>query len=118
MTNPVEVNSHGLVTPPGSSIAEQVQDRSNALVVKAFNLAQASVWSCRRVIEGEPLVVPVASDFDAARDVATELAVAAGFSALDIGELRHARHLEAMAAVVIRRLFLGDPATATFAWVR
>lgn len=117
VTNPVEVEGFGLVTPPGTSMAEQVQRTTGARVVKAFNLAQASVWTSPREVDGVPLAVPVATDDAVAREIAAGLATALGATVLDAGELRHARHLEAMAAVVIRRLFAGDPASSTFAWV-
>ena len=116
MTNPVETDSYGIATNFRGSVAEWVQDRTDALVVKAFNLAQASVWTAPRRVDGRPLVVPIASDFNSAKSLVRGLVVAAGFSPLDVGELRHARHLESMAAVVIRRLFLGDDAHSTFAW--
>lgn len=117
VTNPVEVEDFGLVTSPGTSMGEQVQRTTGAQVVKAFNLAQASVWTSPRQVDGRPLVVPVATDDAGARATAEVLAGALGAAVLDAGELRHARHLEAMAAVVIRRLFSGDPASSTFAWV-
>lgn len=114
--NPVEVERFTLVTPPGTSLAEQVAAATGALVAKAFNLAQADVWSRPRTVAGAGLVVPVATDHDAARAAVDDLAGALGATTLDAGELVHARHLEAMAAVVIRRLFAGDPACSTFAW--
>lgn len=117
VTNPVEVEDFGLVTSPGTSMGEQVQRTTGAQVVKAFNLAQTSVWTSPRQVDGRPLVVPVATDDAGARATAEVLAGALGAAVLDAGELRHARHLEAMAAVVIRRLFSGDPASSTFAWV-
>lgn len=117
VTNPVEVEAFGLVTPPGTSMAESVQGATGAQVVKAFNLAQASVWTSPRQVDGHPLVVPVATDDPGARATVGVLAEALGVAVLDAGDLRHARHLEAMAAIVIRRLFSGDSASSTFAWV-
>lgn len=117
VTNPVEVERFEVVTPPQISLAEQVQRQSGARVAKAFNLAEASVWTEPRTVGGAPLAVPVATDDPGARDTVDRLAAALGFATLDAGELRHARHLEAMAAVVIRRLFAGDAPSSTFAWV-
>lgn len=117
VTNPVEIERFTVVTPPGLSMAEQVQARTGARVVKAFNLAQASVWTAPREVDGRPLAVPIATDDAEARSVAGLLVAALGDATLDAGELRHARHLEAMAAVVIRRLFSGAAPSSTFAWV-
>ena len=117
VTNPVEVEGFTVVTPPGMSLAEQTQTATGARVVKAFNLAQASVWTAARDVDGRRLVVPIATDDPDARATVERLVAELGYATLDVGELPHARHLEAMAAVVIRRLFTGDPASSTFAWV-
>lgn len=117
VTNPVETECFTLATPPGTSLAERVERETGARVVKAFNLAQASVWTAPRQVDGAPMAVPIATDHEEARRVAAALAAALGMTAVDVGGLHHAAYLEAMAALVIRRLFAGDPLSSTFAWV-
>ena len=112
-TNPVEVDDFSVVTR-GTSMAEQIEEAApGAQVVKAFNLCHASVWGMDHPIaDGRSLQVPVCGDHAVAKEAAAGLVSALGCTPLDLGPLRRARHLEAMAAVVIQLLFTGsDPAT-------
>jgi predicted dinucleotide-binding enzyme len=118
-TNPVEGGRFTLVTGDGHSIAEQVQEATDARVVKAFNLCQASVWESVTPtlmtpprFDGRPLAVPFAGDDQAANDVARALITSLECDPVEIGPLHRARHLEAMAATVISLLHVGrEPLT-------
>jgi 8-hydroxy-5-deazaflavin:NADPH oxidoreductase len=107
--NAVELSDYTQVTWDGRSMAEQVQRIAvGSHVVKAFNLCHHDVWRLPEArFDGRPLTVPIAGDDAAAKRQVAELAAALGGEALDVGELTQARHLEAMAIVVIRLLFGG-----------
>jgi hypothetical protein len=63
------------------------------------------------VFNGSPLAVPFAGS-DEGKDIARKLIEDTGCVPLDAGDLSQARHLEAMAIVVVRLLFGGyDPAS-------
>jgi predicted dinucleotide-binding enzyme len=111
-TNPVEGERFTLITGEGHSIAEQLQEATDARVVKAFNLCHASVWETAGQVQlitpprfdGRPLAVPFAGDDEGANDVARALITALECDPVEIGPLHRARHLEAMAATVISLL--------------
>ncbi|MFG1946329.1 NADPH-dependent F420 reductase [Nonomuraea sp. NPDC048826] len=111
--NPVEVEGFTLVTPPGTSMAEEIGRVTGGHVVKAFNLCHERVWRMDPpVFDGRRLVVPYCGDDPAALEVARRLIADVGGDPLPVGDLRHAHHLEAMAAIVISLLFGGrDPHT-------
>ncbi|MEU8118280.1 NAD(P)-binding domain-containing protein [Spirillospora sp. NPDC049024] len=110
--NAVDVSDFSQVTyEGGASMAEHVARLSpGAHVVKAFNQAHAAVWRMRPpVFDDRPLAVPFAGDEDG-KATARALIADLGAEPLDAGDIRQARHLEAMAIVVIRLLFSGyDP---------
>jgi predicted dinucleotide-binding enzyme len=118
-TNPVDGERFTLVMGEGQSIAEQVQEATDARVVKAFNLSQVSVWETVTPtliapprFAGRPLAVPFAGDDQAANDVARAFISSLEFEPVEIGPLHRARHLEAMAAAVTSLLHGGrDPVT-------
>ncbi|RFS86157.1 NADP oxidoreductase [Actinomadura spongiicola] len=110
--NAVDIADFSQVTfAGGRSMAEEIARLSpGAHVVKAFNQAHADVWRMRPVaLDGRPLTVPIAGAEEgkpAARTLITDL----GAEPLDTGDLTQARHLEAMAIIVIRLLLSGaDP---------
>lgn len=112
-TNPVEVENFSVVTR-GASMAEQIEDTApGAQLVKAFNLCHSSVWDMiHPTVDGRPLQVPICGNHTDAKATAAGLISALGCTVFDLGPLTQARHLEAMAAVVIQQLFTGaDPAT-------
>lgn len=112
--NPVETDGF-TVTTGEVSLAEQIARLApGSLVVKAFNQCHASVWAMTPpAFDGRPLSVPLCGDDMAAKAVVQALICDLGCVPLDAGPLRQARHLEAMAAVVIRLLFRGAaPLTA------
>jgi predicted dinucleotide-binding enzyme len=116
--NTVDTSDFSLVTWEGKSLAEQAQRLApGSHVVKAFNLAHAKVWQMTPpVFDGRPLAVPFAGD-DEGKRVAGRLIADLGCEPLDAGDLRQARHLEAMAIVIIRLLFGGYDPYSVFAFV-
>jgi predicted dinucleotide-binding enzyme len=116
--NAVDVSDFSLVTWDGKSLAEQAQHLApGSHVVKAFNLAHAKVWQMAPpAFDGRALAVPFAGD-DEGRKVASRLIADLGGEPLDAGDLRQARHLEAMAIVIIRLLFSGYDPYSVFAFV-
>jgi predicted dinucleotide-binding enzyme len=111
--NPVEIEHFTLVTEPGRSMAQEIESATGGHVVKAFNLCEAHVWQMKPpLFDNRRLVVPYCGDNSAALDMTRQLIADLGGEPLPIGDLRHAHHLEAMAAIVISLLFGGrDPHT-------
>jgi predicted dinucleotide-binding enzyme len=112
-TNPVETTRFTLTTPPGTSIARLIADRTGSRVVKALNLVEASVYRDHVRFGGQRLRVPMAGDADA-QSVAAPVIAALDVEPIDVGPLEQALHLEAMAAIVIRLLFSGLPSHTAF----
>lgn len=96
ITNPVDFDSFDrLVTPPGSSAAEEIAKLlPGARVVKAFNTTFAGTLVDGRV-SGQPLDVLIASDDTGAAKTLTALIERAGLRPVEVGPLRRARELEA-----------------------
>jgi predicted dinucleotide-binding enzyme len=83
--------------------------------VKAFNQCHADVWAMDPpVFDDRPLVVPLAGDDPAGKDLVAGLVRDTGCEPMDVGPLHRARHLEAMAAVVIGLLYGGAPTRTVF----
>lgn len=118
-SNPVNIDDFTLAGNAHDSLAERIQSFTGAKVVKAFNLCEAQVWEMAPpVFDGRPLVVPFSADDDAAAEAGAELITAVGCEPMRLGPLLFARHLEAMAAIVISRLFGGEDSHAVFNWIR
>jgi predicted dinucleotide-binding enzyme len=117
--NPVETTSFTLTTGE-VSLAEQVARLApGSRVVKAFNQCHADVWAMDPpVFDDRPLVVPLAGDDPAGKDLVAGLVRDTGCEPLDVGPLHRARHLEAMAAVVIGLLYGGAPTHTVFNLVK
>jgi 8-hydroxy-5-deazaflavin:NADPH oxidoreductase len=95
VTNPVNENLDGLVTPPDSSAAQELGANAHgARVVKAFNTTFAGTLRDGRVAD-EPLDVFVASDDEDAKATVSKLIEDGGLRAVDAGPLARARELEA-----------------------
>ena len=96
-TNPMKPDYSGLATD-GTSAAEEFQKQlPEASVVKAFNTIFASNQANpSRDIDGY-----VAGDDDKAKQRVISLLESIGFSPVDVGPLRAARHLEGMAYINI-----------------
>jgi predicted dinucleotide-binding enzyme len=92
VTNPVDFSTlDDLVTPPGTSAAEQVARAApRARVVKAFNTTFAGNLAGDR-----PLDVFIAADDDLAAAHVATLAADGGLRPIRVGGLKHARALEA-----------------------
>jgi 8-hydroxy-5-deazaflavin:NADPH oxidoreductase len=119
-TNPVDTADNRLDLPTGAtSMAEYLADRTGAQVVKAFNMAQASVWE-RPPQWGlsQPATVLSAAADGGAADAVTALIDDLGFRSVNIGGLDRARYLEAAAAIVIGLLAAGEPSGSLLTWVR
>jgi len=116
--NAVDVSDFSQVTYEGGlSMAEEIARLSpGAHVVKAFNQAHAAVWRMQPpAFAGQPLAVPFAGDEDG-KALARTLISDLGAQPLDTGDLTQARHLEAMAIIVIRLLFSGYDPLSVFAF--
>ncbi|MQY10566.1 hypothetical protein SRB5_06770 [Streptomyces sp. RB5] len=114
--NAVDVSDFSQITyENGTSMAEEIARLSpGAHVVKAFNQAHASVWRMQPpAFDGRPLTVPMAGD-EAGKTAARTLITDLGATPLDTGDLTQARHLEAMAIIVIRLLFSGHDLLSAF----
>ena len=116
--NAVDTSDFSLVTWEGKSLAERAQALApGSHLVKAFNLCHARVWETSPpAFGGRPLAVPFAGD-DEGKDVARLLIKDLGCEPLDAGDLRQARHLEAMAIVIIRLLFNDYDPYSAFAFM-
>jgi predicted dinucleotide-binding enzyme len=114
VNNPVETEHYQLVDDFAPSLAEHLARVTGADVVKALNQVHHDAWRRRARYGGRPLVVPVATDSAAAREVADELVRDAGATPLDAGPLAQARNIEAMTAVIIRHLWTGGAPLSAF----
>lgn len=111
--NPVEVEHFTLVTTPGTSMAQEIEQATGGHVVKAFNLCHAQVWHMAPpLFDGRRLTVPYCGNDPTALQTTRQLITDLGCEPVPAGDLRHAHHLEAMAAIMIKLLFAGrDPHT-------
>jgi hypothetical protein len=114
LNNPVETERYQLVEDFRPSLAEHLARVTGADVVKALNQVNADVWRRRVTYAGEALVVPVATDSDAAREVVDGLVRDAGGTPFDAGPLEQARNIEAMTGVIIRHLWSGGAPLSAF----
>jgi predicted dinucleotide-binding enzyme len=98
ITNPVDWQTFdGLVTPPESSAAEEIQKAApgGARVVKAFNTTFAGTL-VEGQVAGQPLDVFIAGDDRGAKEKVAQLVRDGGLVAIDAGPLRRARQLEGL----------------------
>jgi len=96
ITNPVDTETwDSLVTPPGSSSAEEVQALvpAGTPVVKAFNTTFAPTL-VRGEVAGQPLDVLIAGDDERAKQAVAQLVTDGGLRPIDVGPLRRAQQLE------------------------
>jgi 8-hydroxy-5-deazaflavin:NADPH oxidoreductase len=96
ITNPIDFETFDLVTPAGTSAAEEIAKvaPADAKVVKAFNTTFAGTLVSGEV-SGQPLDVFIAADDDDAKAAVSRLVESAGARPLDAGVLARARLLEA-----------------------
>lgn len=115
--NAVHLTDFSRVTWDGRSLAEWVEFRAmGGQVVKAFNLCHHEVWRDAPTFGGRPLAVPLCGS-EAAKAQVVELVRAVGGEPLDVGDLSQARHLEAMAIVMIRALRTDAQPMSAFAFL-
>lgn len=102
IANPLNENYDGLVTPPDTSAAEELQKlMPNSKVVKAFNTIFATVFTTP-VIDGKQVDVLIAGNDGNAMVTVSELVQTAGFNPVVTGELLVSRTLENMALLLIQ----------------
>ncbi|MCS3797639.1 NADPH-dependent F420 reductase [Niastella sp. OAS944] len=102
IANPLNENYDGLVTPPDTSAAEELQKLlPNSKVVKAFNTVFATVFTTP-VIDDKQVDVLIAGNDGNAMVTVSELVQTAGFNPVVTGELLVSRTLENMALLLIQ----------------
>ncbi|MEM1412121.1 MAG: NAD(P)-binding domain-containing protein [Pseudomonadota bacterium] len=94
------------------SLAERIAALvPDCAVVKAFNMAQASVWEMDPpLFDGRKLVALYCGDDEAAKATVAGLIAELGCDPVDAGTLAYSRLLEASAGLVIKFLFEGHDA--------
>lgn len=97
ISNPLNRDNDWLVTPPGSSAAEAVQNvlPDGVRVVKAFNTTFAATLMAGQVA-GQILDVFIAGDDEQAKNAVATLVRDGKLNPVDVGPLRQARLLEAL----------------------
>lgn len=97
IANPLNATYNGLVTPPGSSSAEEVAKAasSKTKVVKAFNTTYASTLREGQVA-GQPLDVFLAGDDENAKNTVAQFVKDGGLRPVDAGPLSRARQIEGL----------------------
>lgn len=102
LRNAVYLRDFSQVRWDGRSLAEQAEFLAmGSQVVKAFNLGVADVWRMDPPsFDGRALAVPYCGA-PQAKHIVRPLIEALGCRAVDVGDLSQARHLEAMAILVI-----------------
>ncbi len=102
ISNPVNQTYDDLVTPPGSSAAEEIARTLpvGVKVLKAFNTTYAGVLN-QGNLSGQPLDVFIAGDDEQAKDTLARLVEAGGQRPIDVGPLRRARLLESLGLLSI-----------------
>jgi 8-hydroxy-5-deazaflavin:NADPH oxidoreductase len=102
ISNPLNDQFDGLLTPPGISAAEELQKvLPNAKVIKAFNTVFASDFD-QPVIQDQRLDCFIAGDDEDALEVVYDLVKAAGFNPIIAGDLSVSRTLERMQLLLIQ----------------
>lgn len=97
ITNPVDFATFdGMVVPADSSAAAELAALApGAKIVKAFNTNFAATLAAGE-LGGEPTVVQLAGDDDAAKKLLADVIIAGGLKVADAGALKRARELEAL----------------------
>jgi NADPH-dependent F420 reductase len=102
ITNPLDVETFdALVVPPSSSATAEIATAvPDAKVVKAFNTNFAATLASG-TIGDQPTTVLIAGDDVDAKGQVAEVVTGGGLKAIDVGDLRRARELEAIAFLQI-----------------
>jgi len=102
IANPLNNTYNGLVTPPGTSAAEELQKLlPNSKVIKAFNTTFAADFSTP-VIDGKLVDAFIAGNDEEALQTVSELGSTAGFNPIIAGDLSVSRTLESMQLLLIQ----------------
>ena len=106
ITNPLSADVSELVVRGKSSAAEEVaRCLASTRVVKAFNGINAANLD-NPAFAGGTAQIPFCGDDAGAKEAVRKLIEELGFVALDCGELKNARYLEAMAMLWIQLAFV------------
>lgn len=111
INNPVDVDNFTTTMTQHASLTEAIAEAlPDSDLVKAFNMAQASVWSdSDMTYSGKTMTSLFTADSEQAIAVGEQLIKDVGAEPLHIGSNILAYQLEAAAAIVIKRLFTGSP---------
>jgi 8-hydroxy-5-deazaflavin:NADPH oxidoreductase len=102
ISNPLNEKYDGLVTPPDTSAAEELQKLlPYSKVVKAFNTIFSGDFS-QPVIDGKRADSFIAGDNEEAVQIVSELVSAAGFNPIIAGDLSTSKTLENMTVLLIQ----------------
>lgn len=102
IANPLNSSYNGLVTAPGTSAAEELQELlPNSKVVKAFNTTFAADFS-NPVIDGKQVDAFIAGNDEDALQIVSEIVSSAGFNPIIAGDLPVSRTLESMQLLLIQ----------------
>lgn len=102
LANPLNDTYNGLVTPPDTSAAEELQKLlPNSKIVKAFNTTFAADFSTP-VIAGKQVDAFIAGNDEEALQTVSQLVSTAGFNPLIAGDLPVSRTLENMQLLLIQ----------------
>jgi predicted dinucleotide-binding enzyme len=107
ITNPFNPDLTGLVTPEGSSAAQEIAKSAptGAHVVKAFNTVFGHVLAAHTPEDPRPLDVFVAGDDAEAKARVSLFVESLALRPLDVGGLASARWLEATSVLLMRAMF-------------
>ena len=105
ISNPFDPDFTGLVTPAGSSAAQEVAKAApaGAHVVKAFNTLLGEVLAADKA-GGRPLDVFIAGDDAGAKERVSSFIESLGFRPLDAGDLKMAHWLEGAGLLMVALL--------------
>lgn len=107
ITNPFNPDITGLVTPEGSSAAQEIAKAApaGAHVVKAFNTVFGHVLAARAPEDPRPLDVFIAGDDAEAKARVSLFVESLALRPLDVGDLTSARWLEGTSVLLMRAMF-------------
>ncbi|MER7727420.1 NAD(P)-binding domain-containing protein [Streptomyces sp. NPDC096323] len=107
ITNPFNPDFTGLVTPEGSSAAQEITKcaPAGAHVVKAFNTVFGHVLAAYTPEDPRPLDVFIAGDDAGAKAGVSSFVESLALRPLDVGDLTSARWLEGTSVLLMRAMF-------------